>query len=59
LNSAIAFCASLAELICPQCGGIVNAQLSSPPCNDAKHAASRRQRSAFCVDCGVQLIIVR
>jgi uncharacterized Zn finger protein len=44
---------------CPQCGDVVNRQISNPPCSDAKHAASRRQRSAFCVDCGARLIVTR
>jgi hypothetical protein len=44
---------------CPQCGGVVNAQIRAQPCNEIQHAAARRQRSAFCVDCGVQLIVSR
>ena len=44
---------------CPQCGAVVNAGVTSEPCNEAKHAVARRQRAAFCVDCGAALLIVR
>ena len=41
---------------CPQCGGVVNARIRARPCNEIQHAAARRQQTAFCVDCGAQLI---
>jgi len=41
---------------CPQCGGVVNAHIRAQPCNETRHAAARRDRAAFCVDCGTQLI---
>ena len=41
---------------CPQCGGIVNRQVGRQHCIENKHAASRRQQTAFCVDCGERLI---
>jgi rRNA maturation protein Nop10 len=41
---------------CPQCGGVVNSKIPPQRCSDAKHAASRRQQTAYCVDCGTQLI---
>ena len=44
---------------CPQCGGVVNAQIRARPCNETQHAAARRDRTAFCVDCGAQLIFNR
>ncbi len=44
---------------CPQCGGVVNAQIRAQPCNETQHAAARRDRTAFCVDCGAQLIFNR
>ncbi len=42
---------------CPQCGRVVNAQVTRPRCSEAEHAAARRRRSEFCVDCGAQLIV--
>lgn len=44
---------------CPQCGGVVNANIASAACSNDKHATSRRQGSMFCVDCGTQLIVQR
>jgi rRNA maturation protein Nop10 len=44
---------------CPQCGGVVNAAIPVQHCSEAKHATSRRQQTAFCVDCGTQLIASR
>jgi hypothetical protein len=41
---------------CPDCGGVVNRNARGKQCDEAKHAASRRQQSTFCVDCGTQLI---
>lgn len=41
---------------CPQCGAVVNANVRPQPCDDARHAAARRQQSMYCVDCGQQLI---
>ena len=39
---------------CPECGGVVNAQIRLMDCGDAKHAVSRRQGRTFCVDCGAR-----
>ncbi len=44
---------------CPECGGVVNAAIRPQPCNDAQHAAARRQQNVFCVNCGTQLILSR
>jgi hypothetical protein len=44
---------------CPDCGGVVNAQITPEPCTDSKHSAARRRQSRFCVDCGTKLIFVR
>lgn len=44
---------------CPECGGVVNAQVRPMDCADAKHAVSRRQGRTFCVDCGTRLIVAR
>ena len=41
---------------CPTCGGVVNERVGTRQCSDAEHAAERRQRSAFCADCGTRLI---
>jgi hypothetical protein len=44
---------------CPQCGGVVNARLSAKMCTETGHAKARRDRTAYCVDCGEQLILDR
>jgi hypothetical protein len=44
---------------CPQCGDVVNARIRAQPCNETQHAAARRDRAAFCVHCGTQLIFSR
>jgi len=44
---------------CPQCGGVVNARLARSHCDQQRHADARRRQSAFCVDCGQQLIAAR
>ena len=44
---------------CPACGGIVNERLGAQQCSEAHHAAERRQRSPYCVNCGAQLIFER
>jgi predicted RNA-binding Zn-ribbon protein involved in translation (DUF1610 family) len=41
---------------CPECGQVVNRGITSPACDEPKHARARRQQSAFCIDCGTQLI---
>ena len=41
---------------CPQCGGQVNGRLPSQDCSAAKHAASRRQQTVYCADCGTKII---
>ena len=44
---------------CPQCGGVVNARITSPPCTEATHATARRQQSTFCIHCGTRLVTER
>jgi len=44
---------------CPQCGGVVNANVARCRCSDAQHTMARRERSVFCVDCGTRLIEAR
>jgi hypothetical protein len=44
---------------CPGCGGVVNDRVSPQRCSEAQHAAARRERSMFCVDCGTRLIAAR
>lgn len=44
---------------CPQCGNLLNSRMATQSCTEARHAASRRQRSIFCIDCGAQLIFSR
>jgi hypothetical protein len=44
---------------CPQCGRVVNEHIPAQQCSAAHHAAERRQRAAFCADCGTQLIFDR
>jgi hypothetical protein len=44
---------------CPQCGGVVNADIPAQQCSETHHAAARRDRGTFCVDCGTQLIFDR
>jgi ribosomal protein L37AE/L43A len=41
---------------CPQCGSVVNQHLPAQACSEVKHAASRRQQTAYCVDCGTKII---
>jgi predicted SprT family Zn-dependent metalloprotease len=38
------------------CGEVVNGQISQKVCSKEKHAKSKRERTAYCVDCGEQLI---
>ncbi|WP_415062694.1 hypothetical protein [Bdellovibrio sp.] len=40
---------------CPMCGEIVNKAVSKSHCDDAKHAARRKERNTFCHDCGKKL----
>lgn len=44
---------------CPQCGSVVNARIPAQQCSESHHAAARRERAVFCVDCGKQLIFNR
>lgn len=44
---------------CPGCGGVVNQGIDSKSCSETLHATARRQRAAYCVDCGAQLIFDR
>jgi hypothetical protein len=41
---------------CPNCGEIVNDEISVKRCSDESHAKRRMQNSKHCVDCGEQLI---
>ena len=41
---------------CPQCGDEVNSQIGIKRCHESEHAEARRQRNAFCVHCGEELI---
>jgi len=41
---------------CPDCGSVVNASRRRLRCPDIEHDTARRQRSAYCVHCGTQLI---
>ena len=41
---------------CPMCGEEVNSKIPQELCSKEKHAKSRRERTAYCMDCGEQLI---
>ena len=41
---------------CPQCGGVVNESRAKAKCEAPIHATRRKQRSAYCIDCGDELI---
>ena len=41
---------------CPQCGEIVNKQISIMACSEVEHARAKRNRSEYCAHCGLQLI---
>lgn len=41
---------------CPSCGQLLNGGVRAGRCGDTDHATARRQRVAFCCDCGLQLI---
>lgn len=42
---------------CPGCGVVVNDRVGTQQCSETQHAAARRERSSFCVDCGTRLIV--
>ena len=42
---------------CPECGGVVNAQVATQQCSEEKHATARRRLNTYCVACGAQLIV--
>jgi hypothetical protein len=44
---------------CPSCGEVVNPRIPRRQCTQSLHDAARRERSAYCVDCGTQLITDR
>lgn len=44
---------------CPQCGRVVNSRIQPQHCTETRHAAERRGRAMYCVDCGTQLIFDR
>jgi hypothetical protein len=37
---------------------VVNGQAIGRACEEAKHAGARRRQARFCVDCGVQVMVV-
>ena len=41
---------------CPNCGEIVNGNVSIQMCTAEQHAQDRMRMSKFCVNCGEQLI---
>jgi len=41
---------------CPECGAVVNARVRAPRCTTLQHDTARRERSTFCVHCGVRLV---
>ena len=41
--------------VCPNCGVVVNTQLSPAQCRQELHADRRKQGDLFCVDCGLRL----
>lgn len=41
---------------CPQCGLVVNSGRAATACDAATHATRRKQQSAYCIDCGHELI---
>jgi len=41
---------------CPQCGHSVNPDRAASPCDATTHATRRKQRAAYCIDCGHELI---
>lgn len=43
---------------CPMCGEVVNKSIRAS-CDEVKHAARRKERNAFCCDCGKKLSITR
>lgn len=40
---------------CPMCGEPVNDAIPAKRCAETAHAQRRRQRDAFCLDCGTAL----
>jgi hypothetical protein len=44
---------------CPDCGEVVNPRFHASRCSADEHDRARRDRSAFCVWCGEQLIGAR
>jgi len=41
---------------CPLCGEVVNSKIAQKVCSEEKHVKSRRERHAYCMDCGAQLM---
>ena len=41
---------------CPGCGEVVNKNIPAKECVQEEHAKKRRERSRYCIDCGLQLI---
>jgi hypothetical protein len=41
---------------CLNCGEVVNKNQPVKTCSEMEHAAKKRQRKKYCVDCGTQLI---
>lgn len=40
---------------CSMCGEVVNKSFQKKRCTDQEHAAKRKERNFFCVDCGQSL----
>jgi len=41
---------------CPSCGEVVNDNISVKQCSKETHEKRQRERSSYCIDCGMQLI---
>jgi len=44
---------------CPSCGELLNDRIDARRCGEAQHVTARSQRTAYCPDCGLQLITQR
>jgi predicted RNA-binding Zn-ribbon protein involved in translation (DUF1610 family) len=40
---------------CPTCGEVLNRSITTRKCADDAHAKLRRERNAYCMDCGAAL----
>lgn len=41
---------------CPDCGELLNEDIPIKKCKKKEHTTNRRERDAYCVNCGEQLI---